>query len=61
MTKDELKALRNKLGLSVPEAALQVHITQRSWSRYEAGERKIPNGIIHLFCNQNNIEYPPKS
>jgi len=58
MKKDELKSLRIKFGLSVSEAALQVHVTPRSWSRYESGERRIPEGVVHLFCIQNDVEYP---
>ena len=52
-----LKELRKEIGLSVAEAALQVHVTSRSWSRYESGERKAPEGVIELFCIKNNINY----
>lgn len=55
-----LKKLRKELGLSLANAALQVHVTPRTWARYEKGDRKIPEGIVHLFCNENNIEYPLK-
>lgn len=58
MNKSELKALRNKLGLSVAKASVQVHITQRSWSRYESGERPLPEGVVELFCIKNNVKYP---
>lgn len=60
MTNVELKALRKKLGLSLAEAAAQVHITVRSWSRYESGERRIPEGVVHLFCIQNKVNYRKK-
>ena len=53
----KLKELRKEIGLSVADAALQVHITPRSWSRYESGERKTPKGVIELFCIKNNIKY----
>jgi len=56
MTPEKLKALRNKLGLSVPKAAGQVHVTPRTWARYEAGDRSIPDGVIHLFCLLNNLD-----
>ena len=59
MKHDNLKALRNQLGISIAKAAMQTHITYRSWARYESGERPIPEGVVHLFCVQNNIEYPP--
>ena len=57
MKPEELKALRNKLGLSVAKAAGQVHVTARSWSRYEDGTRPIPDGVIHLFCILNDLNY----
>jgi transcriptional regulator with XRE-family HTH domain len=52
-----LKALRQSLGLSLADAAGQVHVAPRSWARYEAGDRAIPEGVIHLFCIQNNLDY----
>jgi len=55
-----LKDLRKNLGLSIADAAGHVHITPRSWARYEAGDRAIPEGVIHLFCIQNEIEYKPR-
>jgi transcriptional regulator with XRE-family HTH domain len=57
MTGDKLKQLRNGLGLSVSSAAGQVKITPRSWARYESGERKIPQGIVLLFCMVNKVDY----
>jgi len=56
MKPEQLKKLRNDLGLSVNQAAVQVHIAPRSWARYEAGDRPIPNGIVHLFCLLNDID-----
>lgn len=57
MKTKNLKELRKEIGLSMAEAALQVHVTPRSWARYESGERKAPKGVIELFCIKNNIEY----
>ena len=57
MKPEKLKALRNKLGLSVVQSAEQVHVTGRSWSRYEDGTRPIPEGVIHLFCILNKLDY----
>jgi transcriptional regulator with XRE-family HTH domain len=54
-----LKALRKKLGLSLSQAAARVHVTPRTWARYEAGERKVPEGVVHLFCIQSGVRYPP--
>ena len=57
MKPEQLKALRNKLGLSVIQAAEQVHVTGRSWSRYEDGTRPVPDGVIHLFCILNDLDH----
>ena len=60
MKPEDLKKLRNNVGLSVAKAALQVHVTPRTWNRYEAGDRQIPEGVVELFCIKNGIVYPPK-
>lgn len=56
MTPNQVKAMREKAGLSVAEAARCVQIERRSWQRYESGERKIPPGIVELFCLKNGIK-----
>lgn len=58
MEAGKLKELRATTGLSVAEASKQVHVTPRTWARYEAGDRNIPEGVVELFCIKNNIEYP---
>lgn len=58
MKPNHLHKLRIKIGLSVYEAAESVHVTTRSWYRYEDGTRQIPEAIVHLFCSLNNIKYP---
>jgi transcriptional regulator with XRE-family HTH domain len=60
MSPEQLKQARADLGLSLSQAANQVHITPRSWARYESGDRPIPEGVIHLFCLVNGLEYPLK-
>ena len=59
MTRQELKALRKKLGLSLAEAAAQVHVAARTWARWESGERHVPEPIVHLFCVVNKVPYQP--
>jgi DNA-binding transcriptional regulator YiaG len=54
----DLKKLRQKLGLSLAEASLQVHVTARAWCRWEAGDRRIPEGAVELFCTKNGLDYP---
>jgi len=58
MKPEQLKQLRLSAGLSVSQAAAQVHVTDRSWRRYEKGDRAIPEAIVHLFCVVNKLEYP---
>ena len=55
----EHKNVTIKTGLSVQQSAVQVHIAPRSWLRYEAGDRPIPDGIVHLFCLLNKIDPQP--
>jgi DNA-binding transcriptional regulator YiaG len=57
MRPEEVRQLREKVGLSVSGAARCVSIADRAWQRYESGERKIPPGIVELFCIKNGIPY----
>ena len=56
MTGRELKALRNKLGLSVTKASRQVEVSARSWQRWESGAQQIPEGALKLFRIVNGLE-----
>lgn len=56
--KSKLKSLRNKHGLSQNEAAALVRVTQRSWARYESGDRTPPCGLLELFCIKIGEKYP---
>ena len=49
MNHEDLKALRKQHGLSVTEAARLVHVSDRTWQRYEAGNQDIPGAIVELF------------
>jgi DNA-binding transcriptional regulator YiaG len=49
MKPDELKRLRESHGLSIAKAARQVEVTPRTWTRWESGDRQIPDGAIKLF------------
>jgi transcriptional regulator with XRE-family HTH domain len=57
MDREELRAHRKRLGLSLAQAAAQVHVSPRTWARYESAERHIPEAIVHLFCTLNGIQY----
>lgn len=57
MEPKELKAHRKRLGLSLAQAAAQVHVSPRTWARWEAGDRHLPESIVELFCLKNGIKY----
>lgn len=56
MQGEELKKLRNDLGLSLAKAARQVEVTPRTWARWEAGDQRIPDGAVKLFRIVNRME-----
>jgi DNA-binding transcriptional regulator YiaG len=56
---EDVKKLREQAGLSVAMAARTVQISDRSWQRYESGDRQIPPGLVELFCIKNGLPYPP--
>ncbi len=49
MTADEIKALRKSHGLSVTQAARLVHVSDRTWQRYESGGITVPGAVAELF------------
>lgn len=58
MTADEIKTMRQSVGLSVSEAARSVQVAERTWRWYESGKREIPGGVVELFCLKHGIKYP---
>lgn len=58
MTGPELKKLRQSLGLSIPKAARQVDVSDRTWARWEASSDEPPRGAVRLFRIQNGLESP---
>lgn len=61
MSRKELRAHRKRLGLSVAKAAAQVHVSPRTWARWESGERHVPETAVHLFSALNGIPYPVRA
>lgn len=59
MKPEAVKEMRENAGLSIAQAARCVQIADRSWQRYESGDRQIPPGLVELFCIKNGIKYPP--
>jgi DNA-binding transcriptional regulator YiaG len=45
---DELKSLRESLGLTQKEAASLVHVDSRTWQKWEASEELKNHRKIHL-------------
>ena len=56
MNHTELRSLRKKHGLSQTKAAALVHVTQRTWARYESGRQEVPRDVVDLFCLKLGIE-----
>lgn len=59
MTRRQLRMLRKRLGLSVAKAAAQVHVSPRTWVRWESGEVPVPEIAAHLFSVVNGIAWHP--
>lgn len=57
MKPDDLKKLRKKLGLTATQAAEQVHVSYRTWARWEAGTRHMPDAALHLFMALNGMKW----
>ena len=49
MTRDELQALRAKLGLTQPELAEKVGVARNTINRWEMGIRRIPEPVVRLL------------
>lgn len=52
----ELKKLRKSLGLSLAQAARQVEVSPRTWARWEAESKAVPEGAVKLFRILNKLE-----
>ncbi|MGC8517930.1 MAG: helix-turn-helix domain-containing protein [Steroidobacteraceae bacterium] len=49
MTGRELRKLRESMNLTVTEAAALIHVSSRSWQRWEARRRAIPARVEKLL------------
>ena len=54
-THDEIRATRNRLGLSPAEAAARALVAYRTWVKYETGEREIPAPTWALFRLRSGV------
>ena len=49
MTGQELKKLRQKLGLTPTAAAASISVSARTWARWEASKKPMPEPMERLF------------
>lgn len=56
MTGTQLKELRKKLGLSLSQASRQVEVSARTWCRWEAETKLVPETAAKLFKMMNKIK-----
>ena len=49
MTPDQIRQAREYHGLSTADAARLVHVSERNWRRWEAGDRQMPAAAWELF------------
>ncbi|WGL60036.1 helix-turn-helix transcriptional regulator [Pigmentibacter sp. JX0631] len=57
MISNIVKILRKNAGLTQKEAAEILKIEQRSWERYEAGDRIPSIQNLELFCIKKNQDF----
>ncbi|MDC5854881.1 hypothetical protein [Vibrio europaeus] len=63
---NEIKSLRNSVGLTQKQAADSVHISLRQWQKFEESESsstfvRIPDATLELFCLKEGLPFPPNS
>jgi DNA-binding transcriptional regulator YiaG len=49
MTGDQLRKLREKLDLTPTEAAASISVSARTWQRWEASKKPMPEPMEKLF------------
>lgn len=54
---EKIKALRKQAGLSIHQAATICRVNDRTWGRWEAGDRRMPAGALDLFCTRIGVGY----
>ncbi len=52
----DLKKLRKELGLSLAQASRQVEVSPRTWARWEAEGKPVPEGAVKLFRLLNKLD-----
>jgi len=59
-----IRALRLTVGLTQEDCANLVHVSDRTWRKWEQDEgqpsrRRVPEMAIELFCIKCRLKYPP--
>ena len=55
MTPDQLRAWRERQGATQKAAAAWYGCTERSWQRYELGERRIPRPLAAIITRAGSL------
>lgn len=54
---EKIASIRKELNLTVEQVSIQVHVSPRTWERFESGQNSIIENIWHLFCILNQLDY----
>ena len=58
VTGDELRKLREKLKLTPTKAAASISVSARTWQRWEASKKPMPEPMERLFKLVHKLEKP---
>lgn len=53
----KIRQIRKKRGLSQSDVAKMAHISQRTFARYESGQRSMPDGLVELLAIKFAVDY----
>ena len=57
-TKDDVRALREHVGLTQQKAAESIQLkSDASWREWESGKYKMSKGTVEYFCLKNGISF----
>ena len=64
ITPEQVKTLRQKVGITQKQAAASVHLSLRQWQKFEESESsstyiRIPDATLELFCLKTGLSFPP--
>jgi DNA-binding transcriptional regulator YiaG len=58
MTRHErIKQLRKDAGLSISRAARLLSVNDRTLTRWESGDRRMPDAVLELLCIKVGADY----